>query len=81
MKFPEGFIWGASAASYQIECGARVDGKGDSVWDMMCRQPDRVFGAHSGEDSIDHYHRYVEDILLMKKMQLIGASEEPANGG
>ena len=70
MKFPEGFIWGAAAASYQIEGGAQVDGKGDSVWDMMCRQPDRVFGAHSGEDSIDHYHRYVEDILLMKKIGL-----------
>ena len=56
MKFPEEFIWGAAAASYQIEGGFSAEGKGLSVWDMMCRQPNRIFGAHSGDNAIDHYH-------------------------
>jgi len=70
MKFPECFVWGAAAASFQIEGGVSADGKGLSVWDMMCRQPNRIFGAHSGDNAIDHYHRYVEDVSLMKKIGL-----------
>ena len=38
MKFPKDFIWGAAAASYQVEGAAYEDGKGLSIWDMMCRQ-------------------------------------------
>ena len=47
MSFPKDFVWGAAAASYQIEGGAYADGKGLSVWDMMCRQPSRVYGGHT----------------------------------
>ncbi|MGY8827099.1 MAG: GH1 family beta-glucosidase [Candidatus Latescibacterota bacterium] len=71
MSFPEGFVWGAAAASYQIEGGAFDDGKGLSVWDMMCRQKGRVYGGHTGEVAIDHYHRYKEDVALMKEMGLM----------
>jgi len=71
MSFPEGFVWGAAAASYQIEGGAYDDGKGLSVWDMMCRQQGRVYSGHTGEVAIDHYHRYKEDVALMKEMGLM----------
>ncbi len=71
MSFPEGFVWGAAAASYQIEGGAYDDGKGLSVWDMMCRQQGRVYGGHTGDVAIDHYHRYKEDVALMKEIGLM----------
>ena len=70
MSFPNGFVWGAAAASYQIEGGAYDDGKGLSVWDMMCRQPGKVQEGNTGDISCDHYHRYQEDVRLMRKIGL-----------
>jgi len=71
MSFPDNFVWGAAAASYQIEGGAYEDGKGLSVWDMVCRQQGRVYEGHTGDVAIDHYHRYKEDVVLMKQMGLM----------
>lgn len=70
MQFPENFTWGAAAASYQIEGAAYEDGKGLSVWDTMCRQPGRVWNQHNGDVACDHYHRYKEDVGLMKEIGL-----------
>ncbi len=69
-KFPDHFIWGAATASYQIEGAAQEDGKGLSVWDMLCRQPGKIWNGHSGSTACDHYHRYQEDVSLMKQMGL-----------
>lgn len=69
-EFPETFIWGAAAASYQIEGGAYAEGKGLSTWDMMCRQAGKVFDGHTGDVACDHYHRYPEDIAIMKQIGL-----------
>lgn len=65
MQFPQGFIWGTAAASYQIEGGAYEDGKGLSVWDMFCRKPGVIWNRQSGDVACDHYHRYREDVALM----------------
>lgn len=70
MSFPQNFVWGAAAASYQIEGGAAADGKGPSVWDMLCRQPGRIWGGHTGEVACDHYHRSAEDVRLMAALGL-----------
>lgn len=70
MEFPEDFTWGAAAAAYQIEGAASVDGKGPSVWDMFCKQPGKVLSGHTGEIACDHYHRYREDVGLMKSMNV-----------
>ncbi len=70
MSFPERFVWGAAAASYQIEGAAHEDGKGASVWDMFCRKPGAVWNEQSGEVACDHYHRYAEDVAIMKDMGL-----------
>ena len=70
MSFPEDFVWGAAAASYQIEGGAEADGKGLSVWDMMCRQPQKVWSGNTGKIACDHYHRYAEDVRLMGEIGL-----------
>ncbi|MEO0455396.1 MAG: GH1 family beta-glucosidase [Cyanobacteria bacterium P01_A01_bin.114] len=68
MTFPKQFIWGAAAASYQIEGGAAD--RGLSVWDMMCREPGRVWGGNTGQVACDHYHRFAEDIQLMGQIGL-----------
>ncbi len=70
MAFPKDFIWGAAAASYQVEGGAFSDGKGLSVWDMMCSQPGRIWEGNTGNVSCDHYHRYSEDARLMGELGL-----------
>jgi len=70
MAFPKYFVWGAAAASYQIEGGAYDDGKGLSVWDMMCRWQGKIWEGNSGEVSCDHYHLYQEDACLMGEIGL-----------
>jgi beta-glucosidase len=68
--FPTGFFWGAATASYQIEGAAAEDGKGASVWDMMCRKKGAIHNNQTGEIACDHYHRYAEDIAIMKQIGL-----------
>ncbi|MDF3068045.1 MAG: beta-glucosidase [Polyangiaceae bacterium] len=69
-KFPQNFVWGAAAASYQIEGAAYQDGRGQSVWDMYCRKPGMVWNGHTGDVACDHYNRYAEDVGLMKQLGL-----------
>jgi beta-glucosidase len=65
---PPGFVWGVSTSSYQIEGASQVDGRGPSVWDGFCRQPGRIANGDTGDEACDHYHRYVEDIALMRQI-------------
>jgi beta-glucosidase len=65
---PEGFIWGASTASYQIEGAATEDGRGPSIWDTFSHTPGKVVNADTGDVACDHYHRYPEDIALMQRL-------------
>ncbi len=68
MSFRKDFIWGAATASYQIEGAAYEDGKGLSVWDRFSREPGKVLEGHTGDVACDHYHRFKEDVALMKAM-------------
>ena len=68
MSFSKDFKWGVATAAYQIEGAADIDGKGPSVWDMKCRRPGEVFEGHSGQIACEHYHRYKEDVKLMKEI-------------
>jgi beta-glucosidase len=70
MSFSKDFVWGVAAASYQVEGAAYEDGKGLSVWDTFCRKPGAVWQGHSGEVACDHYHRYKEDVALMKSLNV-----------
>jgi beta-glucosidase len=72
MAFPKGFVWGGATASYQVEGAAREDGKGPSVWDMMCRKEGAIWSGQSGDVACDHYHRYEEDVALWKGIGLKG---------
>jgi beta-glucosidase len=69
-RFPDGFVWGAATAAYQIEGAAFEDGKGVSIWDTFCRQPGRILTGERGDVACDHYHRYREDVALMQRLGL-----------
>jgi beta-glucosidase len=60
------FIWGASTSSFQIEGAARSEGRGDSIWDTFCRQQGRIKNGDTGDIACDHYHRYPQDIALLR---------------
>jgi beta-glucosidase len=64
------FVWGVSTAAYQIEGAATEDGRGASIWDTFCRQQGRVANGDTGDVACDHYHRYPEDIALMRRLGL-----------
>ncbi|MDP6969524.1 MAG: GH1 family beta-glucosidase [Gammaproteobacteria bacterium] len=67
-KFKDGFVWGTAASSYQIEGGAKDQGRGDSVWDMFCRQPGWVKDGSDGMVACDHLHRYQDDVNMMSDL-------------
>jgi beta-glucosidase len=68
--FPKDFIWGASTASYQIEGAHDEDGRAPSIWDAFCREPGRIDNGDTGDVACDHYHRYREDVGLMRQLGL-----------
>ena len=62
------FIWGVATSSYQIEGAANEDGRGQSIWDTFCKVPGKVANFNNGDIACDHYHRFKEDLDLMKWM-------------
>jgi beta-glucosidase len=69
-QFPPEFIFGSATAAYQIEGAWNEDGKGESIWDRFVHTPGKVKGAATGDVACDSYHRYKEDVELMKKLNL-----------
>ncbi|MDR3494039.1 MAG: family 1 glycosylhydrolase [Ancalomicrobiaceae bacterium] len=69
-RFPEGFIWGAATASYQVEGAWNEDGKGESIWDRFAHTPGKVRGAATGDVACDQYHLYRQDVALAKQLNL-----------
>jgi len=67
-SFPKGFKWGVATASYQIEGAWNIDGKGPSIWDEFCHRGEKVWNNHTGDVACDHYHRYKEDVALMRSL-------------
>jgi beta-glucosidase len=67
-SFPDGFLWGASTAAYQIEGAVREDGRGPSIWDIFCNLPGKIANGDTGEFACDHYHRWPEDVALMREL-------------
>jgi len=70
VRFPSNFVWGAATAAYQIEGAYNEDGKGESIWDRFCRTPGKVQDGDRGGIACDFYHRYRDDVKLMKSMSL-----------
>ncbi|MCE0480948.1 hypothetical protein HAX54_038257 [Datura stramonium] len=70
-SFPPDFVFGASSAAYQIEGAALTGGRGPSIWDTFTRQhPEKIFDASTGDVAVDFYHRYKEDIRMLKEVGL-----------
>jgi len=65
-EFPKGFYWGVATASYQVEGAWNEDGKGPSIWDTYAHTPGHINNNDTGDIANDHYHRYKEDVALMK---------------
>ena len=68
MPFPKDFTWGVAAAAYQIEGAAAEDGRAPSIWDVFSHEPGKVFENHTGDVACDHYHRWPEDVALMRQL-------------
>ena len=70
LVFPKDFFWGAATASYQIEGAWNEDGKGESIWDRFSHTPGKVDNGDTGDVACDHYHRWRDDVALMKELGL-----------
>jgi len=66
--FPDGFHWGVATASYQVEGAWDEDGKGVSIWDTYAHTPGNIRNDDNGDVANDHYHRYREDVALMRSL-------------
>jgi len=66
--FPSTFVWGTATAAYQVEGAATEDGRGESIWDRFSATPGNVVNGDTGAIACDTYHRYAEDIRLMRTL-------------
>ncbi len=70
MAFPPDFTWGAATAAYQIEGAWDEDGRKPSIWDVFSAEPGKTWNGDTGKTACDHYHRFREDVALMKELGL-----------
>ncbi|MGX1669089.1 GH1 family beta-glucosidase [Streptomyces sp. NPDC055400] len=65
---PQDFAWGTATSAYQIEGAVAEDGRAPSIWDTFSHTPGKVDNDDHGDVACDHYHRWREDIALMKQL-------------
>ncbi|MER5224171.1 GH1 family beta-glucosidase [Streptomyces flaveus] len=65
-QFPDGFLWGVSTSAHQIEGAA--DKREPSVWDAFTEEPGRIKDGSTAAVACDHYHRYPEDVALLREL-------------
>ncbi|MGH3758491.1 GH1 family beta-glucosidase [Actinophytocola sp.] len=71
LEFPDGFVWGAATAAYQIEGAPDTDGRGPSIWDTFAHTPGRVANGDTGDVAADHYRRFRTDVAMMAELGLL----------
>lgn len=69
-QFPQNFLWGAATASYQIEGAWNEDGKSENIWDRFSHTAGNVINGDHGDVACDHYHRWTDDVALIKQLGL-----------
>ena len=67
-RFPKDFVWGTATSSYQIEGAVNEDGRGRSIWDTFCHTPGKIEDGTNGDRANEHYHRYKEDVRLIRRL-------------
>jgi len=67
-SFPSDFVWGVATSAYQIEGAHDADGRGPSIWDRFCRVPGAIANNETGDVACDHYHRWAEDVRLLRDL-------------
>jgi beta-glucosidase len=72
LRFPPNFLWGCATASYQVEGAVKEDGRGPTNWDVFSHTPGKTFHGETGDVADDSYHRYKEDIKLLKNLGATG---------
>jgi beta-glucosidase len=70
VQFPKGFLWGSATAAYQVEGAWKEDGKTESIWDRFAHTAGKVKGGDNGDVACDSYHRYKDDIALLKQLNM-----------
>lgn len=68
ITFPEGFSWGVATSAYQIEGAWNEEGRGPSIWDTFSHTPGKVFNGDTGDRAVDHFHRWEEDLKILKDL-------------
>src|SRR3954468_23151164 len=66
--FPDGFVWGTATSAYQIEGAVNEDGRGRSIWDTFAHTPGKIGDRSNADRANDHYHRYKEDVGLIREL-------------
>src|SRR5258708_4732080 len=66
--FPKGFLGGTATSAYQIEGAVDEDGRGRSIWDTFSHTPGKIADHSNADRANDHYHRYKEDVGLIKDL-------------
>jgi beta-glucosidase len=69
-RFPKDFLWGMATSCYQVEGAWNADGKGESIWDRAAHTPGKIRDGSNGDVACDQYHRYKEDIAIMKRLNM-----------
>ncbi len=67
-EFPPNFVFGVATSAYQIEGAVEEDGRGPSIWDVFSHTPGKTARGDTGDVACDHYHRYLDDVQLMKDL-------------
>src|ERR1700749_613603 len=68
LEYPKGFLWGSATASYQVEGGAKDDGRGPSLWDVFSHTPGKTHNGDTGDVADDSYHLYKQDVQLLRNL-------------
>jgi beta-glucosidase len=68
LSFPKDFAWGCATAAYQIEGAVNADGRGQTNWDVFSHTPGKVANNDTGDVACDSYHRYTDDVALLKNL-------------
>jgi len=66
LTYPKSFLWGCATAAYQVEGGAKEDGRGPSIWDTFSHTPGKTYHGETGDVADDTYHLYKDDVQLLK---------------